>query len=40
MFVKSLETSQFLNIEVASFEISNPDCLGVKNLLPQNQAAV
>ena len=30
MFVKSLETDQFWNIKVTSFEISNPDSLGVK----------
>ena len=30
MFVKSLELSQFWNIKVVSFEISNPDSLGVK----------
>ena len=33
MFVKSLETGQFLNIKVVSFKTSNPDSLEVKNFL-------
>ena len=28
MFVKTVETGQFLDIEIASLKISNPDCLG------------
>ena len=33
MFVKSLETGQFLNIKVLAFKISNPDDIGVKSFL-------
>ena len=39
MFTKSLEPTKFLNIEVASFQSSRPDNLGLKNHIAQSNSS-